>query len=117
MKKLNGLFSKGLAGKLIRFVIIFVLGLGLVFFVMLYVQTSLLKKAVKDEEVSRLNLIQGEYRQSMDEYNEDSLLQLNHSAGACHGVQAYSGVFYRPYSHCVLSGRQFIQCVLQACQG
>lgn len=77
MKKLNGLFSKGLAGKLIRFVIIFVLGLGLVFFVMLYVQTSLLKKAVKDEEVSRLNLIQGEYRQSMDEYNEDSLLQLN----------------------------------------
>lgn len=77
MKKLNGLFSKGLAGKLIRFVIIFVLGLGLVFFVMLDVQTSLLKKAVKDEEVSRLNLIQGEYRQSMDEYNEDSLLQLN----------------------------------------
>jgi sigma-B regulation protein RsbU (phosphoserine phosphatase) len=44
---------------------------------MLDVQTSLLKKAVKDEEVSRLNLIQGEYRQSMDEYNEDSLLQLN----------------------------------------
>ena len=77
MKKLNGLFSKGLAGKLIRFVIIFVLGLGLVFFVMLDVQTLLLKKAVKDEEVSRLNLIQGEYRQSMDEYNEDSLLQLN----------------------------------------
>ena len=77
MKKLNGLFSKGWAGKLIRFVIIFVLGLGLVFFVMLDVQTSLLKKAVKDEEVSRLNLIQGEYRQSMDEYNEDSLLQLN----------------------------------------
>ena len=77
MKKLNGLFSKGLAGKLIRFVIIFVLGLGLVFFVMSYVQTSLLKKAAKDEEVSRFNLIQGEYRQSMDEYNEDSLLQLN----------------------------------------
>ncbi len=77
MKKLNGSFSKGLAGKLIRFVIIFVLGLGLGFFVMSYVQTPLLKKAVKDEEVSRLNLIQGEYRQSMDEYNEDSLLQLN----------------------------------------
>ena len=77
MKKFRELFPTGLAAKLIRFVVIFVLILGLVFIVMSRVQVRLLKGEVRSEEEKRSELIKGEYQDSMTEYVQDSLLQLN----------------------------------------
>lgn len=77
MKKLRDIIPTGLAAKLIRFVVIFVLILGLVFITMSRVQVRLLKGEVRSEEEKRSELIEGEYQDSMTEYVQDSLLQLN----------------------------------------
>ena len=71
------LMTKGLAGKLIRFVIIFVLCIGLVFAALSRLQVSELQKDVRIEEEKRLDLIEGEYSRSMEELTKDSILQLS----------------------------------------
>ncbi len=77
MNKIQEMLPQGLAGKLIKIAIIFVLCLGIIFIGMAHIQAILLKKAVRDEEGTRSDFIRGEYRDSMDEYIEDSLLQLS----------------------------------------
>ena len=76
MKRISEIIPKGLAGKLIRFVVIFVLCLGIVFIAMSRIQVKQLKLAVKNEEEKQTEHIKGEYTQSMEEINEDSLLQM-----------------------------------------
>ena len=77
MKKLKNIMPKGLAGKLVRFVVIFVFFMGLAFFIMSRIQVGQLKKAVRQEGEKNSDLIEGEYSQSMDVINKDSLLQLS----------------------------------------
>lgn len=77
MKKLKEIMPTGLAGKLIRFVVIFVLIMGLIFSLMSRIQIRQLRKAVRNEGEKSSDLIEGEYSQSMDEITKDSLLQLS----------------------------------------
>ena len=77
MKKLKDIMPKGLAGKLVRFVVIFVFLMGLAFFIMSRIQVRQLKKAVRQEGEKSSDLIEGEYSQSMDVINKESLLQLS----------------------------------------
>ena len=76
MKKISEIIPKGLAGKLIRFVIIFVSCLGIVFITMSRIQVGQLKEAVKTEENRQVEHIKGEYNQSMEGINEDTILQM-----------------------------------------
>lgn len=66
----------GLAGKLIRFVIIFVLCMGAAFAIMSFVQVSLLKKVVKSEEFTQTYTIQTTYAITTASVPRDSLYEL-----------------------------------------
>ncbi len=77
IKKIKDKWPKGLEGKLIRFVVIFVFVMGFAYIVLSHLQVSLMKNAVRNEENTRSELIQGEYKQSMDNFTKDSLLQLS----------------------------------------
>ena len=77
MKNILDVIPKGLAGKLVRFVVIFVFIMGLIFFLMSRIQVGQLKKAVRTEGEKNADLIEGEYSQSMDTITKESLLQLS----------------------------------------
>ena len=77
MKRLRDAMPKGLAWKLVRFVVIFVFVMGLIFFIMSRIQVGQLKKAVRNEGEKSSDFIEGEYSQSMDVINKESLLQLS----------------------------------------
>ena len=76
MKRLEQIIPRGLAGKLIKFVVVMVFILGFAFMVMSGIQVTQLKKAVSSEELKRSELIEGEYSASMEDFTKDSLLQL-----------------------------------------
>lgn len=76
MNNLKELWPKGLAGKLIKFAVIFVAILGLVFMTMSRVQVAILKNVVQTEGENQTDLVQSEYMNSMSSLTEDSLLQL-----------------------------------------
>ena len=77
MKKLRELLPGGLEWKLIRFAVIFVVILGIVFFAMSRIQIAQLSNEVKIHEGERSEFIKGEYTQSMNNVTSDSLLQLS----------------------------------------
>lgn len=77
MKRLRDAMPKGLAWKLVRFVVIFVFVMGLIFFIMSRIQVGQLKKAVRNEGEKSSDFIEGEYSQSMDVITKESLLQLS----------------------------------------
>ena len=76
MELIRKCWPKGLAGKLIRFVIIFVVCLGIVFWTISYVQVALLKDTVKVEEENRSELVETEFKDSMSEFSQDFLLEM-----------------------------------------
>ncbi len=76
-EKIRKLWPGGLAGKLIRFVVILVFCMGLAFLLMSRIQVAQLKKAVKSEEQKQSELIEGEFSESMQEVTRDTLLQLS----------------------------------------
>ena len=75
-KKLKDLLPKGLEGKLIRFVVIFVLILGVVFQIISHFRVELVREAVIREEEKQIDLVQKEYESSMAKLTKESLLQL-----------------------------------------
>lgn len=77
MKKLKEIWPKGLAGKLVSFVVIFAFVLGIIFFVMSNIQVYQLRRAVRNEGEKSSDLIEGEYSHSMEEINRETLLQLS----------------------------------------
>ncbi len=76
MRKLKELWPKGLAGKLIRFVVIFVLVMGVVFLTMSYIQLALLKKSTRIADEKQTDMVQGEYKFSMAMFSAEYLSRL-----------------------------------------
>lgn len=76
MRKLKELWPKGLAGKLIRFVVIFVLVMGVVFLTMSYIQLALLKKSARIADEKQTDMVQGEYKFSMAMFSAEYLSRL-----------------------------------------
>lgn len=81
MKKLmdHGKFApqKGLAAKLIKFVVGCVLGIGLTCFLITMLQLHILSKMVEQEEQLQADLVQEKSMESVSLLTQDSLLQLN----------------------------------------
>ena len=65
MKKIKELWPKGLAGKLIRFVIIFMSFMGIVFMAISHIQLTLFRQAAKMEDERQTLIVQTEYRGSI----------------------------------------------------
>ena len=76
MKKPSKIFPTGLAGKLIRFVIFFVLGLGLTFLIITHVQMNLLSKMVEQEEEKQADLVQQKSEESISRLAQESLYEM-----------------------------------------
>lgn len=76
MKIIRMLWPKGIAAKLIRLMIIVLLGLAFAFMLIYHFQFDYLKKIVRNEDEKQTDLMQEEYRQSMTELTEETLLQL-----------------------------------------
>ena len=76
MKKPSKIFPTGLAGKLIRFVIFFVLGLGLTFLIITHVQMNLLSKKVEQEEEKQADLVQQKSEESISRLAQESLYEM-----------------------------------------
>lgn len=77
MKLINKLFPKGLAGKLIRFVIIFVLCMGIVFVAMTRILIANLQKDIQNEEVEREKSVDEQYIKSIEDQSKQSLMLLS----------------------------------------
>ncbi len=76
MKKPSKIFPTGLAGKLIRFVIFFVLGLGLTFLIIAHVQLNLLSKMVEQEEEKQADLVQQKSEEFISGLAQESLYEM-----------------------------------------
>lgn len=76
MKKPTKKPSLGLAGKLIRFTVIFVLCLSVVFLAIGYVQLRQLRSMARQEEEAQTVLIQEKSRESMSELAQESLYEM-----------------------------------------
>ena len=73
--RLSSHFRSGLAGKLIRFSVIFVACLGLIFLFLFHFRLDLLLDLVSSVSEKETDLVQDKYRESMSGYTQDSLLQ------------------------------------------
>ncbi len=76
MKKPSKKHSLGLTGKLIRFVVIFVLFLGLVFFILGAMQLRQLSRIAEREEKKQEELVQEKSRESLSELTHESLYEV-----------------------------------------
>ncbi len=77
MRKIRDLWPKGLEGKLIKFVLIFVLCIGTAFLTVSYFQVSHLKDVVKEEGEKQTDLAQDSMEKAMTGITVDSLMTLN----------------------------------------
>ena len=76
MKKKHKILPTGLAGKLIRFVVIFVLSLGFAFLLISHVQLNILNKMVVQEEKKQAALVQDKSMQSVSDLTRESLFEM-----------------------------------------
>lgn len=76
MKKKSRILPTGLAGKLIRFVVVFVLSLGLAFLLISHIQLNTLNRMVEQEEEKQAVLVQEKSMQSVSELTEESLSEM-----------------------------------------
>ncbi len=65
MNRISELWPKGLAGKLIRFVIIFISLMGIVFMAISHIQLTLFRQAARVEDERQTDMVQTEYKISI----------------------------------------------------